>query len=638
MKTCILVCLIASFFGQNALSQSADDYVNQGLADLGTHSIAGANASFAQALTLSPNDEDANALYAITRLLVLPYQPTGSNFLTHIGVPTAGRNIYAWTAMPPEDTNGLVLAPDGVNAGEFVTQLRTNILLSVSAAINNLSLITDTNFTISLTSSETAISDVTVDYGDLKMIQAGLYASEYFIYTINEQNLDAQLTDIRALYTNGILSASQVLADYPQLFTYATTNDLQSARTAFTNAVACYLTASAFIRNRPPNVVRLFNDVPADAEDEGDFRLTLQDLENSLVLGPQFMAVDYNLAVDATPLFSGSTTWRSLLPTFDGNAVELGSLPDETLGGAVYDLTLGDMEGFLDNYLTMLPVGRAPGFLSGNAVGITFTTLSGHHYVLEASTNLLDWLIATNFVATDSDSTLIDTPKEGTTKRFYRLRDDTEFLAFSGVVLDQTTGLPISGVEVFSEGDDTSTYTDANGIFYLRTSLPSSSGEDLLTIGAAGYDTKIINYYQNDPVSGLQIYLSVLPPNDNFVNRTVLTGSSVSTNGSNAGATWENGEPYDIGGLTYGYKSVWFSWTAPATGSYVISVSTTSVYYPILAIYTGSQLSSLSSVTDTIGSDDYAGYTISAVAGTAYQIEVDDYEENGGAYTLNIAP
>jgi hypothetical protein len=636
MKTHILVCLAVGLLCQCALSQTADDYVNQGLADLGTHNIVGANTSFAQALSLNPNHANANALYAITHLLVLPYQPAGSNFLTHIGFPTAGRNIYAWVSLPPKDTNGLLLAPVGVNANEFTAQLRTNVLSAVAGAISNLSLIKDTNFVLNLTRSETAIADVTVDYGDLKLIQAGLYASEYFIYTLNAQNFNAQLTAIRALYTGGNLSASQVLNQYPQLFTFATTNDLQAARAAFTNAVNCYMRASAFIRNRPPSEVRLFNFEKASAQEEGDFRLTLQDLEDSLVLGPQILWVDYNLAVDLTPQFSGSTPWRSLLPTFDGNAVELGSLPDETFGGLVYGLTLGDVEGALGKHLTMLPVGRAPSFLSGNALGITFTTLSGHNYVLEASTNLLDWQMTTNFTATDTDSTLIDMPKAGTSKCFYRLRDDSAFMVFSGVVLDQTTGLPIAGAEIYSEWDGTSTYTDANGQFYLLTSISSGSG-DYLAISAAGHVTVAGFTYRS--LLGLQIYLSASPSNDNFANRTVLTGSNVSTNGNNAAASWESEEPYDTYYYSgYGNKSVWFSWTAPTTGSYVISVSTPSVYYPILAIYTGAQLSSLSKVTDTVPGGYYASYTISAVAGQTYQIEIDDYEGNGGAYTLSIAP
>ena len=635
MKTSILVCATVLLLCQGALAQTADDDVNQGLADLGARDLAGANASFAQALSLNPDHENANALYAITRLLVLPDQPAGSNFLTHIGFPAAGRNLYAWSSMPPKDTNGLLLAPSGVNAGEFTAQLRTNVLPAVSGAIHNLSLITDTNFNLYLTASETAMTDVTLDYGDLKMIQAGLYASEYFIYTLNAQNLDAQLSDLRALYTGRTLSAGQMLADYPQLFTFATTNDLQAARAAFTNAVDCYMTASAFIRNRPPGEVRLFNYDKVSAPEEGDFRLTLQDLENSLLLGPQILAVDSNLYVDMTPQFDDSTSWRSLLPTFDGNAVELGSLPDETFGGAVYGLSLGDVERALGKKLTMLPVGRAPVFLSGDALGITFATLSGHDYVLEVSTNLVDWQITTNFMATDSDSTLVDVPAAGTSKCFYRLRDDSGFMAFSGVVLDQTAGLPIAGAQIYSDWDGTTALSDANGQFYLLTSIPSSSGGDQLSISAAGYGTVVNYYYGSGPVSGLQIYLSVPPPNDNFANRTVLTGSTVSTNGNNAGASLESGDPYPV---NYG-KSVWFTWTAPTSGIYTFSLNSSS-QYPVLAVFTGSQLSSLSLVNSGFFYKS-GSLNINATGGQIYQIGIDDQwasSGGGGAYTLGIAP
>jgi len=245
--------------------------------------------------------------------------------------------------------------------------------------------------------------------------------------------------------------------------------------------------------------------------------------------------------------------------------------------------------------------------------------------------------MTTNFTATDTDSTLLDMPKLGMSKRFYRLRDDSAFMVFSGVVLDQTTGLPIAGAEVYSEWDGTSTYTAANGQFYLLTSIPSSWGEDYLAISAAGHVTAAQYYYGSG--FGLQIYLTVPPPNDNFANRTVLTGSNVSTNGNNAGASWESGEPYDTYYYSgYGDKSVWFSWTAPTTGSYLVSVSAPSVYYPILAIYTGTQLSSLSKVTDTVPGGYHASYTLGAIAGQTYQIEIDDYSGNGGAYTLSIVP
>src|ERR1019366_7187200 len=106
------------------------------------------------------------------------------------------------------------------------------------------------------------------------------------------------LTAIRALYTNGILSAQQVLTAYPQMFTFSTNNDLLAARAAFTNAVSTYMMASAFIRSRLPNEVRFVNYDPGSSLSEGNFRLVLQDLKNSLEIGPQIFALNPNLMVD----------------------------------------------------------------------------------------------------------------------------------------------------------------------------------------------------------------------------------------------------------------------------------------------------------------------------------------------------
>jgi hypothetical protein len=331
MKIRILLSILACLFCWGTRGQTtADDWIGKGRSDLAVRDIGDANTAFAQAAALAPTNETANAFYAITRLLVLPNQPVGSNFLTRIGLPVAGRNIYNWTSAPPADTNGIFLAPAGVNADEFVAQARTDVLPAVLGAVANLSEITDTNFTIDLASNETTIAEVTMDYGDFKLIQAALYGAEYSIYSLNAQNLSADLTQLRALYTDGMLSISQVLSDYPQLFTFSTTNDLESARAAFTNGVITYMAASDFIRSRPTNEVRLFNFDPESSKGEGDFRLTLQDLFNSLLVGPQYLALYPDLAVDLSPQFGGSLNLRSLLPKFDGNAIELGSLPDLT--------------------------------------------------------------------------------------------------------------------------------------------------------------------------------------------------------------------------------------------------------------------------------------------------------------------
>ena len=363
MKTHILITAIVGLLYWNASAQTADDWVSQGRSDLVAHDLTDANASFAQALAINPTHQTANALYAITRILVLPSQPGGSNFLTRIGFPADGRSIYAWTSQLPTNSNGFLLAPASVNANEFTSQLRTNALPSIVGSIGNLSAITDTNFTVDLTSNETTIAAVTVDYGDLKLIQSGLYGAEYLIYLLNSQNFDAQLTAIHALYTNNTLSIESLLASYPQLLTFATTNDLQAAKAAFTNAVNAYMIASAFISDRPTNEVRLFNYDKVSAQDELGFRYTLQDLENSLA-GAQVLTINSNLTVNLGNQFDGSTTWRSLLPKFDGDTIELGSFPDLTFGGIISGLTSGDVEGLLSGSFQMSPVGSAPNFLS----------------------------------------------------------------------------------------------------------------------------------------------------------------------------------------------------------------------------------------------------------------------------------
>src|SRR6185503_1322970 len=83
------------------------------------------------------------------------------------------------------------------------------------------------------------------------------------------------------------------------------------------------------------------------------------------------------------------------------------------------------------------------------------------------------------------------------------------------------------------------------------------------------------------------------PANDSFVNAIPLAGPLVVTNGSNTGATKQSGEPTHAGDA--GGRSVWWSWTAPFTGS-VIMRTTGSSFDTLLAIYTGDAIAALTLV------------------------------------------
>lgn len=424
MKTKLVALSLMLVFTRPLFAQTAEDYVVQGRAYLAATNIVAANTSFSNAVALSPNHQTANAFFAATRLLVLPYQPAVSNFLNRIGLPVAGRDIYNWTAEFPTDTNGVPIAPAGVNANEFTAMLRTNVLPVLIAAEANLAKVTDTNFVLNLTADETRTTAVTLDYGDILMLRAMLQAAEYFVYTTYSWNLDVQFAAIRSLYTNEELSIERVLMDYPHLLTFATTNDLNSAKLAFQNGANLYMEASQFIRNRSTNVTRLFNYDPSKADAEQKFRLTLTDLTNSL-LSAVTLAVETNYTVFLGAHFSGAQSPRSFLPWFRGNAFALGTLPDSTFGGLIYGLSDELVDDFLAKYLFPIPTISPTFSNAGGQFQFPINVAKGRGYVIQVSTNLLDWSDHSAFFALEGRYQFTDQNAVASPRRFYRVVDRT---------------------------------------------------------------------------------------------------------------------------------------------------------------------------------------------------------------------
>ncbi|HBJ87638.1 MAG TPA: hypothetical protein DDZ88_28030 [Verrucomicrobiales bacterium] len=127
---------------------------------------------------------------------------------------------------------------------------------------------------------------------------------------------------------------------------------------------------------------------------------------------------------------------------------------------------------------------------------------------------------------------------------------------------------------------------------------------------------------------------SIVPPpaNDSFASRIILPGGQTSTTGSNSGASKEAGEP-DHAGLAGG-KSVWWSWTAPAAGEVTLEVAG-ATFYPLMGVYTGTQVASLTSAGVT-GGGNFA--TFNAAAGVTYHIAVDTGSmPYSGSFTLKIS-
>lgn len=731
-------------------AQTADDYVSQGRSYLATTNVLAAHNSFSNAIRLSANHPTGNVLHAATRLLVLPNSPAGSNFLNRIGVPVAGRNIYDWTAVPPTDTNNVPLAPPGVNTGEGIAFLRTNVLAEVVAAEASLAKVTDNGFLLPLTSNETRTAAVTLDRGDVLMLRAGLKAVEYGILATHAGNFEVMLTFLRAVYDDHI-SIEQILAEHPQLFTIATTNDLSAARLAFQNAVDRYFEASAFIRSRPINVTRLFNHDAEQAEDEERFRVTLDELKDSLN-DVVTLTVETNYSVFLGAHFSGIHQPRSFLPGFRGNGFVLGTLSDVTFGGLLHGLTDETVERFLADYVSPIP-SLAPALSAANGqFQFPIHVAKGRGYVVQVSTNMQDWTDYTAFIAQDNSFPFADSKWAASDRRFYRVEDRTgnmpppandafanrafipemnfamnsytenassepgegHWISGSGRSVWWVWTAPISGeVEVLTSGGDdcwpTSVFTGTSlagltrlaqgwnevrfnaqagvtyqiavdtcwedGGFQLIITRPPAllvetpvegavfsapanvvvagaasdvdgqikqveiSGAFAHTTSAATFSVPWTNvpggwYFLNivatdDAGSEASEYRSfrVTPPNDDFMNATTIAGLPSDITGANAGAGKQPGEPNHAG--ISGGNSVWWQWTPAVSGSVSILCNITNSWgnsSAFLNVYTGGNVSNLTSVVGAAAYGDTARVNFTATAGQNYRIAVDSYD------------
>jgi subtilisin family serine protease len=163
----------------------------------------------------------------------------------------------------------------------------------------------------------------------------------------------------------------------------------------------------------------------------------------------------------------------------------------------------------------------------------------------------------------------------------------------------------------------TTTFTVPTGLTALNLNLSASAP------GKLGKSLSIAYSVRQPPV------------NDNFANQLSLSGSTVTAYANNVGASKESNEPNHAG--RSGGKSIWWSWTAPASGVVVIAGIGQNLAASSVAVYTGSSLGSLVSVGiyDPLNYG-YAGVSFNATAGVNYKIAVDTEDGATGDIMLRL--
>ena len=195
------------------------------------------------------------------------------------------------------------------------------------------------------------------------------------------------------------------------------------------------------------------------------------------------------------------------------------------------------------------------------------------------------------------------------------------------------------------------TFSATGGLTYISTNPSTGVVSGMWT--TSGNYSMLVSASNSYGTGSASVAISVpawpAPPNDNFINRIVLSFEEAVLNErrwewssssylNSATSEWLSGEPIHGKHLARGLKgSVWWSWTAPCNGKAVVTVTDDLVasYAPVIAIYTGAKeaggnLSGFTLVGDNLNQVWNAeqglhypnAVEFNAVAGTVYSIAV----------------
>lgn len=134
-------------------------------------------------------------------------------------------------------------------------------------------------------------------------------------------------------------------------------------------------------------------------------------------------------------------------------------------------------------------------------------------------------------------------------------------------------------------------------------------------------------------------FASTAPTNDALAGAATLTGTKGQITGSTLASTREVGEPFHS--ISTGGRSVWFKWTAPASGQ--ATFDTLGLHFDsVLAVYTGGVVSALGPVAandDLVpGIIQLSRASFAAEAGVTYRIAVDGFSNSVAGSTADFNP
>ena len=194
------------------------------------------------------------------------------------------------------------------------------------------------------------------------------------------------------------------------------------------------------------------------------------------------------------------------------------------------------------------------------------------------------------------------------------------------VLLAVYTGTAVEGLTALEENDEGEACQSwAGGPASVEIDVIAGTTYRVLV---AGFDGAMGEF-------DLRWALSPTPTNDDFSAAATLSATSGSFAGSTVGADKEAGEPNHAG--NGGGHSVWYRFTAAATGPAELSTCSAASFDTLLAAYTGTNVAQLTQVAASDDSSCPGGRSairFDAVAGVTYAVAVDGWNGRSGTFTL----
>ena len=200
---------------------------------------------------------------------------------------------------------------------------------------------------------------------------------------------------------------------------------------------------------------------------------------------------------------------------------------------------------------------------------------------------------------------------------------DPEYVnVYNGASIDQLHTVALDSLN--NQDSQTITFPTVAGAVYQI-----SVGNDI----SNGTGTVYLNIRLGDSnITAPVIVGTPADANDNFASRATLAGAAVAGIGYNFDATRESLEAQDSG-----YRTLWWTWTAPADGILTVD-SSSSTFDNILMAFSGDALGTLD-VLGSAGNPSY-NFTIPVNAGIAYQFSIgsnDGGDDDTGAAVLDLS-